>query len=593
VRNFMIAFSKILLVGLLLGFAGPALGQQSVIKVQGNEAEGVAFALGEDLLVTSARLGNDLKIGEASLPLLSLTPKRGISLCKFKAALPIAILAEKPILSKDEHYFFLTPEPLSVEYITASNDALSWQLAGEVWLVKSPHPVPSGAPLVRESDKQVLGLAVTTRDGVTAIVCADQIRLACFDAGAVLPKKQPGSSGPAWLFDLPYGGARGQEFHLTDVRRLEAWREMMGLLPTYQTSLVAVGDLLYFGDKDGKINCVDIQKRTLVWSQNLEWPVIFPPQVVGDTLYVMVFGLRLEKEDRSLLFTIRHWYARGVSILYAMDRNTGEVRWRHISGLRPNILPYEGKLFFGGLSGYGALNEQTGSSTWIEAEPLRRKEFPSWFVLNPLAHGKLPLFAVRMRLRDTDSNRVLLCSGEMYLLLLDPATGKISQRINFGDIPDSYHPFATVSYLPPDEKSLMLAAGKLVRAYSRPEGRLLWEYKLDGNMVPGSVVYANALLLPTDEPAVQLVSDTGKLRWSYKQLTGAPGAILLQDQRLYFGALDGYLYCLSAETGDCLWKLECPGGKISGAPVIINQILYVTASDGRIYAVALSETDFQ
>jgi len=573
---------------LILCFAAATPAQDSILAVAGPASSGLGVVIGQgDILVTSERLGSPLLCDGKNLEPLLSRPVRGISLWKVEPRFAPMLLADKPLPSKSERFLFLTPNPVRVETIEVTTDPVRWQIGGEVWLARSALSIPSGAALIRESDRQVVGLAVNTIDGITVVATADQIRLTCFDAGVVLHAHREKTTGPRILHAWPYSGSSDKEFHLSDMRRLEAWRDVAGLLPTYQSGLVAARDFIYFGDRDGRIFCVDSRQRSLVWSQNLEWPIIFPPVVEGDIVYVTVFGLVLEMKDNSFIFRHRHWAASGVGILYAFDRHSGEIRWRHISGLRASVLPHDDRVYFGGLSGYGALNARTGRSLWIQEKPLKEEEFPFWYVLNPPLDKILPVLAVRMRLREKVPRRVLQASGEVKLLLVDTDDGTVEKTIKLGSVADSYHPFATACYLLPDNSRLVLAVGKLLRGYGLPEGKMLWERSLPGTIVPGSLCSGDQVIVPLDKPAIQSFDmRTGKMLWSFEELTAAPGSLLLHGNTIFFGALDSRIYCLSAQTGKCEWSLECPGGKISGAPVLLNDLLYVAASDGRIYAVS-------
>ena len=54
--------------------------------------------------------------------------------------------------------------------------------------------------------------------------------------------------------------------------------------------------------------------------------------------------------------------------------------------------------------------------------------------------------------------------------------------------------------------------------------------------------------------------------------------------RVYFGAIDGFLYALDRSTGDLVWKLAC-GDPIHATPVFASGRLYIWTRNGRLHAI--------
>ena len=403
-------------------------------------------------------------------------------------------------------------------------------------------PAPIGAPLVSLAKSEVIGLAVRTDKQGIIIVGLANLKLLCFDAGVELTRSEAAETIPHFLGNWPYGGANASEFRLSDLRTLEEWRDVAGLLPTSQSSLLVADGLLYFGDNSQEFYCVDSERRGLVWSQQLRAPVIFAPALDAARVYATVVSLELEVEAKTVLWTERHWYAQGRSILYAFDRRTGEVRWTHTTGFRTTPLVQEGRVYFGGLTGYGVLEAETGKSVWIQDSPLSRKELPFWYVLGKPTRDTLPVLAVRLRQR-MDPKWILRAEGDTKVLFVEAATGKTQKEIPLPRVPMSDHPFAASAVFSPTLDRVTVAVGNAVRAYRLPEGTLLWERPLAGSVVPGAVLQENRWFLPLDAPGVACINlETGQQEWAFQQMTGAPGALTLQDGTLLFGALDSNLY---------------------------------------------------
>lgn len=576
---------------LLLLFPLPvgAAALASVLAVQGPAGAGVGFCIGDgSTLVTAERIGGSVTVDGTAATLLVARAGRGISLWRLEQPREPLTLAESALITRDVDHYFLSPTPVKVSDLRLTSDASRWQLRSEVWVAEAETdaPVALGSPLVRGSDGAVVGMAVAADGPAVAVATANGIRLTCFDAGVSLGTPTPEDRGAKIVASWPFGGDTASEFSHGEAVRLEAWRDIAGLLPTYQSSLVAAGSLLYLGDRHGNVYCVDTERRSLVWSQTLEAPVIFPPVVDGDSVYVTVFGLLLEMKDNTVLWRNRHWYASGISYLYAFNRHTGEVQWRHVTGLRTPSIIHEGRVYFGGLNGFGALDASNGSSVWLKGEPLGRHEAPSWYILCPPADGVLPVFQLQLRLYEKEPRRTLRVCGTASLLLVDPDTGDARTSVRFGQLPTSDHPFATACYMSADRSHAVIAVGTSIRSYHLPDGKLLWDQSLPGALLPGSVCESDRLFLPNDAPALHCVqAATGTREWSFTKLAGPPGSLLLHQGNVYLGTLGGSLYALSGGTGTQQWALECPGGRISGAPAVIGDTLYAAASDGRIYAV--------
>jgi outer membrane protein assembly factor BamB len=559
----------------------------AVVEARGPRQAGVAVPIGDGtILVTAERLGSPLQVGGQEATLVVAKRARGIALWRVATPATPERLAESPRPTAEQSYHFLTPAVVKVAATPAVLDGGRWQLSLEVWVTRPDSPVPPGAPLC-QGDGSVVGIAVASDETGTAVVPVGAIRVACFDAGVALNQAATVSTAAHFVANWPFGANVGEEFSRSEADRLEAWREIVGLLPTYYTSLLTSDQLIYLGDRRGEVHCIDSVGRTLTWSQQLDAPVVLPPVVSGEAVYVTVFGLLLEVKDQSVLFRNRHWYASGIGHLYAFNRRTGEILWRHVAGLRGPSVVQGDRVYFGGLNGYGALNAKTGKSVWLKGEGLGAHETPDWYIVGPPAGDTMPVFRVQLRLYEGKDYRTLRVCGEASLLTVDLATGETRQTTKLGKVSPSDHPFATFFAITRGGEAVVFGAGKMVRSCHLPDGKLEWERTLSGALVPGAISAAGQVIVPLDEPSVySLDPATGEVKWSNTKLKGAPGYLLLQNGSLYLGTLGSDLYALSAQTGTEQWKLECPGGRVSGAPAILGDTLYAAAADGRIYAVA-------
>jgi len=77
---------------------------------------------------------------------------------------------------------------------------------------------------------------------------------------------------------------------------------------------------------------------------------------------------------------------------------------------------------------------------------------------------------------------------------------------------------------------------------------------------------------------------TAKEIWRFRaenQISGSPSAY---KDSLYFGSVDGSMYCLEYRTGRLRWKFETQGA-IIGSPVVFDDILYFGSTDHLVYAL--------
>ena len=91
---------------------------------------------------------------------------------------------------------------------------------------------------------------------------------------------------------------------------------------------------------------------------------------------------------------------------------------------------------------------------------------------------------------------------------------------------------------------------------------------IQGNKVNGLSVYT---------------MDKGEKKWFFPIDGGVSGGVLLADDLIFFGGVDGYMYSLHLKTGQLLWKQHVGLTHIS-KPVIYKNYLYF-ASSNKIYCL--------
>jgi outer membrane protein assembly factor BamB len=330
---------------------------------------------------------------------------------------------------------------------------------------------------------------------------------------------------------------------------------------------------------------------------NKEIKSLNPPVVIGDTIY---FG----SDDGNF---------------YALDVESGYMRWVFKSGAEINSIPYVDKdqVYFGSKDGkLYALDRDTGQEVW---------NFPTNSQINSQVerYGDYIVFV-----SDADAIYFLSPAGkEQYrvdnpgwynftFLLADNvmyfATGPMVELIGPYDIHKReflwflpYHEINAIWYSFPAVKGDLLYFGTAdiyggmylgFYAYNRYTGKKVWEQQCEGILydldydLAWELILRNVDLLdfmaPTiwndfvifaggDRAARAFDSKTGALRWEQVFDMPISSAPTIASGRVYFGLLgDEYtpsqLVCISARDGKVLWRMETEGSLLS-APVIAGK----------------------
>ncbi|GAB6165881.1 hypothetical protein JCM19992_18810 [Thermostilla marina] len=123
-------------------------------------------------------------------------------------------------------------------------------------------------------------------------------------------------------------------------------------------------------------------------------------------------------------------------------------------------------------------------------------------------------------------------------------------------------------------------------------GKIAWKSQLAGSLTQPIVVGNRLFVAARDRYTVHaLNADTGKELWRFMTAGRVDSPPTYYKDRLYFGCADGWVYCLSAESGELVWRLQvaptdrwvCSYERLEsiwpahGSVLIQNDTLYVTA----------------
>jgi len=322
-----------------------------------------------------------------------------------------------------------------------------------------------------------------------------------------------------------------------------------------------------------------------------------PPVVIGDTIY---FG----SDDGNF---------------YALDVESGYMRWVFKSGAEINSIPYADKeqVYFGSKDGkLYALSRETGQEMW---------NFPIDSQINSQVqrYGDYIIFV-----GDADAIYFLSPDGREQFHIDNPgwynftflmaddvmyfATGPMVELIGPYDISRrdflwflDYHEIAASWYSFPAIRGDLLYFGTAdaygdmylgFYAYDRRTGQMVWDQHYEGildNLYEGGAwdffrrnVDILDFMAPTvwkdlviftggDSVARAFDAKTGVLRWERKFDAPISSAPTIAAGRIYFGILGGIfnqpqLVCISARDGKPLWQMETDGALLS-APVIAGK----------------------
>ena len=341
-----------------------------------------------------------------------------------------------------------------------------------------------------------------------------------------------------------------------------------------------------------------------------------PPVVIGDTIY---FG----SDDGNF---------------YALDVESGFMRWVFKSGANINSIPYADKdqVYFGSKDGkLYALSRETGEEVWsfqtrsqINSQVQRYGDYivfvgdadavyflspdgeqqfivdnPTWYNYTFLMHDDVMYFAPGQRghlIGPYDINQ----KEYLWFLSLDDFE---AIWYSFSAVRGDLLYFGTADIL---YNGMYLG----YHAFNRHTGELVWRHYIDGILNSHEWNYLWDLfwryvdlldfLAPTvwgdlvifaggDNTARAFDADTGVLRWEHIFDTPVSSAPTLADGRVYFGLMGSentsgelippQLVCLSARDGKMLWQMDIEGSILS-APVIAGKRI-IFGTDENIFYV--------
>lgn len=196
--------------------------------------------------------------------------------------------------------------------------------------------------------------------------------------------------------------------------------------------------------------------------------------------------------------------------------------------------------------------------------------------------------------------RAFVGSLDSTLYALDLATGQVRWARRLGGV------IRSTACLH-DGRVYVTAGDAVLYALDAASGQIRWRFRTLGGILgerkydfadyyhSSPVVSGNWVCFGAGDGRVYAVSaDTGQLQWSFQTGDIVHTTPALAGDRLFIGSLDGHLYALDVRTGSLRWKFKSvghryfPKGEMQGSPVVGNGLVYIGSRDYNLYALDAS-----
>ena len=321
---------------------------------------------------------------------------------------------------------------------------------------------------------------------------------------------------------------------------------VLGLKPTTD------GEQIYAASFDGNVIAFDINRGRKVWKNNYDLSFTSGPTFKDG---ILVLGTN----DGELI---------------ALDALTGEILWATTvsSEILAPVAIKDDKIFVRTVDGsLTALSKEDGVQQWLVNHKvprlsLRGTSTPVNFsnaVLCGFDDGKVSAYDV--------SNGTLL-----WETMLTPAGG----RTEIEKIMDIDAPMVIYG----NELYVGSYQGAL-GAMALESGEIIWVTK--ASVYAGIAADDNAVFVSEADGTVMALSRfTGREIWKKENLLYRnPTAPVIMDDSIVIGDLEGYLHWIDKTSGEIQERINIGRSKISNAPLVLNNSIYVLTDSGDLVSV--------
>jgi outer membrane protein assembly factor BamB len=297
--------------------------------------------------------------------------------------------------------------------------------------------------------------------------------------------------------------------------------------------------------------------------------------------------------------------------IFAINGSNGNLDWQYDAGFVSSPVLSEGKVYFGGIGVYGALDATTGKELWAWRQKLGGKT-TRWHTVTVGPAGLYVIVCpVRVEARNTYPGYAVVGDSGMKLMAVPLTGGKPLWEVQVTDIKDQANPLAVGLAVDAKSGRIYVTRNEQAWAFSA-EGKQLWRYgekrqstraerrKAEREKEVKSLLTRFSDTIAFDDDQVYLGGDDGKVyclsaaagveRWTFTDV-GAMEHPALIDHTLYCSSAQGWAYALNPRTGALQWKVDT-GARAVGPPLVHEGVLYVTTqgadlASGRLLAVYL------
>ncbi len=231
------------------------------------------------------------------------------------------------------------------------------------------------------------------------------------------------------------------------------------------------------------------------------------------------------------------YFGNAAGDFYCLRKKTGQLKWKFAVGkpVHSSAIGDGGKIFFSDNSQtVYAIDKNTGKRAW-KFSMGAKKDYPwryDYYYSSPVIQD----------------SKLLIGGDDGYLYALHPHTGKLIWKFGCRGIVRSTAATAGNNVYFGDTEATLYAV-------DLKTGKQIWQYKINGDTL-----------------------NNENFGFDRRAITSSP---VIQDDKLIFGARDGYLYCINRITGVANWKVDHRVSWVISTVAINDSIVVTGTSDGR------------
>jgi outer membrane protein assembly factor BamB len=299
--------------------------------------------------------------------------------------------------------------------------------------------------------------------------------------------------------------------------------------------------------------------------------------------------------------------------IYAINANNGNLDWQYDAGFVSSPVLAEGKVYFGGIGIYGALDAATGKELWVWKQKLGGKT-TRW---HTVAVGPAALYViacpVRAETRGDYPGYAIVGDSGMRLMAVPLAGGKPRWEVPVTDLKGQENPLAVGLAVDAKNGRIYVTRNGQAWAFST-DGKQLWQYgekpqaaraaqqKREKEKEFKSLLSRFSDAIAFDDDQVYLGGDDAKVyclgaasgveRWTFTDVGAMEYPTLIGDT-LFCSSAQGWTYALDPRTGALRWKVDI-GARAVGRPLVYEGMLYASTqgagpTSGQLLSVYLPQ----